>query len=169
MQGKGSVSAIQKPKVVCFQETKMEKISAGIVWDLWGGSFTKWTVRPASGASGGILLMWDKCVVECIEEVMDTFSICCKFKSIMDRFVWAFSGVYGPNVDSKRHSSVGGVGQGFQLEAPCYIGGDFSVTPFLNERVRAAWFISAMWEFSNFILEQGMMDIPLPGGSSHLV
>lgn len=82
----------------------MEKISAGIVWDLWGGSFMKWTVRPASGASGGILLMWDKCVVECIEEVMDTFSICCKFKSIMDRFVWAFSGVYGPNVDSKRHS-----------------------------------------------------------------
>jgi exonuclease III len=53
-----------KHEVVCLQETKMEKISAGIVRDLWGGSFMKWTVRPASGASGGILLMWDKCVVE---------------------------------------------------------------------------------------------------------
>jgi hypothetical protein len=43
-----------------------------------------WTVLPASGTSGGILLMWDKRAVECIEEVVGTFSISYKFKSVMD-------------------------------------------------------------------------------------
>jgi hypothetical protein len=42
----------------------------------------------------GILLMWDKCVVECIEEV-GTFSISCKFKSYWTSLFgifWEFSG-----------------------------------------------------------------------------
>jgi hypothetical protein len=45
--------------------------------------------------------MWDKCVVECLEEAVGTFSLFCKFNSVLDQFVWAFSGVYGPNSDSK--------------------------------------------------------------------
>jgi hypothetical protein len=47
--------------------------------------------------------MWDKRAVECIKVVVGTFSISCKFKYVMDQFDWSFSGVYGPNVDSKRH------------------------------------------------------------------
>jgi hypothetical protein len=62
----------------------MEQITASIVRGLWGGSFMGWTVLPASGTSGGILLMWDKRAVECIEEVVGTFSISYKFKSVMD-------------------------------------------------------------------------------------
>jgi hypothetical protein len=58
---------------------------------------------PASGVSSGILLMWDKLDVECIEEEVGTFSLSCKFKSVLDQFVWALSGVYGPNADSHRH------------------------------------------------------------------
>jgi hypothetical protein len=43
----------------------------------------------------GILLMWDKCVVECIEAVVGTFSISCKFKSYWTSLFgifWEFSG-----------------------------------------------------------------------------
>lgn len=85
---------------MCFQETKMERINVGIVQSLWGGSFTGWAVVPASS---GILLMWDKCVMECIEVIVGTFSIFCKFKSVFNQFVLAFSGIYGPNADSDRH------------------------------------------------------------------
>ena len=69
---------------MCFQETKMEWISVGIVQDLWGESFMWWTTLPASGASCCIILMWDKRVVECIEEAVSTFSISCKLKYVLD-------------------------------------------------------------------------------------
>jgi hypothetical protein len=47
--------------------------------------------------------MWDRRAIECIEEVVDTFSISCKFKSVLDQFVWLFAGVYSPNADSEVH------------------------------------------------------------------
>lgn len=72
---------------MCFQETK---ISAGIVRGMWGGSLMGWTIMPTSGALTGILLMRDKRAVECIKEAVGTFCIFCKFKSIMDQFIWAF-------------------------------------------------------------------------------
>jgi hypothetical protein len=63
---------------------------------MWGGPFAGQVVLPAFGTSGGILLMWDKRVVECLEEAVGSISISCKFKSILEQFVWAFSGIYGP-------------------------------------------------------------------------
>jgi hypothetical protein len=38
------------------------------------------------GASGGILLMWDRRVVEKIDEVVGDFSISCRFRSVIDQF-----------------------------------------------------------------------------------
>ena len=41
-------------------------------------------------------------MVEKVEEVVGFFSVSCKFKNVGDHFVWAFSGVYGPNSNRKR-------------------------------------------------------------------
>ena len=54
------------------------------------------------GASGGIFLMWDRRVVEKIEEHVGKFYVACSFKKIKDGFSWAFTGVYGPNLDGDR-------------------------------------------------------------------
>ena len=43
--------------------------------------------------------MWDRRMVEKIDEVVGRFSVSCKFKNVVDQFVWAFTGVYGPNYD----------------------------------------------------------------------
>lgn len=51
-------------------------------------------------ALGGIFLIWDKHAVKCIEKAVGTFSVFCKFKSILDQYVWAF---FVPNADSERH------------------------------------------------------------------
>ena len=42
--------------------------------------------------------------------------------------------------------------------------GDFNVVRFPSERLGSNSFIVAMQEFSNFILEQGVIDLPLQGG-----
>jgi hypothetical protein len=45
------------------------------------------------------------------------------------------------------------------------IGRDFNLTRFPSERLGTANLDSAMMEFSKFILKQGLMDLPLAGGS----
>ena len=43
--------------------------------------------------------MWDNRVTEVQDCVKGHFSISCRFKNVQDQFEWAFSGVYGPNLD----------------------------------------------------------------------
>jgi len=123
-------------------------------------------VLPAFGTSGGILLMWDKRVVECLEEAIGLFFISCKLKSVMDQFVWAFSGVYGPIDNSERPllwEELSGVLHWWDI-LWCF-GGDFNVTRFSNERAGAHRSTSAMGDFSDFISALGLLDLLLTGGS----
>jgi hypothetical protein len=69
--------------------------------------------------------------------------VACSFRNVEDDFTWAFVGVYSPN-----------------------IGSDFNVTRFPSERSSEARFSPLMTEFSDFISEQGFMDLPLVGESS---
>ena len=46
--------------------------------------------------------MWDSQVVEKVEEAVGHFSVSCKFKNVGDQFEWAFTGVYGPNLNNRR-------------------------------------------------------------------
>lgn len=45
--------------------------------------------------------MWNRRVVENIAKCVWDFTIC-SFRNVVDNFVWAFAGVYGPNVDLDR-------------------------------------------------------------------
>ena len=45
------------------------------------------------------------------------------------------------------------------------MGGDFNVVRFPSERFGSNSFTAAMREFSNFISEQGLIDLPLQGGT----
>lgn len=51
------------------------------------------------GALGCILVSLDRRVVERIEECVGNYTVECKFRSVSDKFEWAFSSVYGPNSD----------------------------------------------------------------------
>ena len=46
-----------------------------------------------------MLLMWERRVVEILEEAVGCFSVSCMFKNVVDQFEWEFTGVYGPNSD----------------------------------------------------------------------
>jgi hypothetical protein len=61
-----------------------------------------WIYKAAVGASGGMLLMWDRRVVEKREECMGGYTLACSFKNVEDQFEWVFGGVYGPNGDVER-------------------------------------------------------------------
>ena len=37
-----------------------------------------------------------------VDEIVGRFLVSCKFTSVSDQFVWAFTGVYGPNLQRVR-------------------------------------------------------------------
>jgi exonuclease III len=57
-----------KADFVPLLETKMEVITGAVVRRLWGCQHVDWCYMGASGASGGILIMWDRPVIEKIDE-----------------------------------------------------------------------------------------------------
>ncbi|XP_030941311.1 uncharacterized protein LOC115966107 [Quercus lobata] len=109
--------------------------------------------------------MWDRRVVEKIKEVVGHFSISCRFKNVNDHFEWAFTGIYGPNLNRKRQfmwEELVGLNNWWNL--PWCFGGDFNVIRFGSERLGAGRFTCCMNDFSDFISLHGLMDNPLEGG-----
>lgn len=72
--------------VICLQETKLDLITRGIVRSLWGIHHVDWVYLGSNGASGGILLMQDRRVVEKIDEAVGLYSVSCKFRCILDQY-----------------------------------------------------------------------------------
>jgi hypothetical protein len=56
-----------------------------------------WCCLDSCGASGGILIMWDKRVVEKVDVCVGVFTLAVSFRNVADHFEWGFAGVYGPN------------------------------------------------------------------------
>jgi hypothetical protein len=155
-----------RPDIICLQETKLELISNAIVRSLWRCHHVDWMFLGSNGASGGILLMWDKRLVEKIEDAVGIYSVSCKFRNVADQKVWMYSGVYGPNADRERSimwDELAGIRSWWGV--PWCVGGDFNVVRFPSERMGAVGFSPAMYDFSDFISDLGLIDIPLSGGN----
>jgi exonuclease III len=68
-----------KADIVCLQETKLQHVTREIARSLWGCAHMDWCYLGSQGASGGILLMWDRRVVEKMEVCVGCFIIACFF------------------------------------------------------------------------------------------
>ena len=77
-----------KADATCLQETKMAEINHRVIQTLWGSQHVDWTSLGLNGAAGGILLMWDKRVVEKVEEAAGYYSMSCKFRNVINQFDW---------------------------------------------------------------------------------
>ena len=156
-----------KVNIVCLQETKLEMITPGLVHSLWSCPYVEWSYVASIGASGGILLMWDRRVVSKVENCQGNFVAACCFRNVDDGMEWAFAGVYGPNRDALRRQLWEElVGLMCLWEMPWCIGGDFNVTLFQNERSGGVQRRRAVAAFADFTAEMGLMDLPLARGVS---
>jgi exonuclease III len=123
-----------KADIVCLVETKMAIISREVVRSLWGCHYVDSCYMGACGASGWILLMWDRRVVEKVE-CMEKYTVACSLCNTGGKVVWTFGGVYGPNDDRDRRElwdELAGLMSWWEI--PWLIGGDFNVVRFPSER-----------------------------------
>jgi hypothetical protein len=154
-----------KVDVVCLQETKLDKVDERVIHSIWGNRFTGWEVLNADNTAGGVLLLWDKRVVDRVNSIVGRFSVSCHWKSLVDGFEWVGTGVYGPNRDDSRSELWAELSEiRHQWSQPWCIFGDFNVVRFPSERRGCVRVTPAMVEFSDFIEGSNLIDLPLNGG-----
>jgi hypothetical protein len=155
-----------KADVVCLQETKLTAVTHSLVCSLWRCRYVDWIGLDVVGASGGIILMWDKRVVERIDEAVGRFSISVRFREIASGFEWAYSGVYGPIRAGERSlmwEELAGIASWWAV--PWCVGGDFNILRYPSERVGPTTISHSMRDFSDFIFSMGLLDLPMEGGN----
>ena len=155
-----------KCDIVCFQETKLSSLNSFVVRSLWGSPFLDWVVLDAINTVGGVLLVWDKRVFEKVNCTVGRFSVNVLFKGVVDDFVWACLGVYGPNEDSQRGALWEELSRMHSRWNTAWcVFEDFNIIRYLSERLGCEAFSPAMFAFSDFIEANYLMDLPLEGAS----
>ncbi|KAL4601768.1 hypothetical protein ACB092_10G005900 [Castanea dentata] len=91
-----------KCDAICLLETKLGVMSRSLVGSLWNFPYLDWVALDADYTSGGILVMWDRRVLEKVEDMMWLYSVSIRWWRVVEGFEWACSRVYGPNEDSLR-------------------------------------------------------------------
>lgn len=56
-----------KADIICLQETKMKFVNQAIIQSLWNCCSVGWVELVSNGASGGILILWNRRVVELLD------------------------------------------------------------------------------------------------------
>ena len=123
-----------KADVVCLQETKLMAVTQGLIRSLWRCRYVDWLSLDSVRAFGGIILMWDKRVVDRVDVAIGNFSVSCRFREVATGFEWAFSGVYGPNRAADRSlmwEELAGIASWW--EVPWCVGGDFNIVRYPSE------------------------------------
>ena len=86
-------------------------------------------------------MRWDRRVVEKVEEVVGHFTVSCKFKNVGDQFKWAFTSVYGPNLNKRRRLMWEELTRLISWwDLPWCLRGDFNIIRFPSKRLGAASF-----------------------------
>ena len=154
-----------KVDVVCLQETKLDKVDWRIIQSIWGNRFADWVSLDAVNTAGGVLLLWDKRVLELADSIVGKFSVSCLWKGLLDGFDWVGSGLYGPTRDEIRPefwNEMKGIRQ--RWAQPWCVFGDFNVVRYPNERLGCSRLTANMIDFSDCIEDMNLVDLPLHGG-----
>lgn len=127
------VSLVRKWKadILCLQETKMEVIPKSLLHQIWGSRWVDWVELKTCGTSGGIIIIWDKRMWNCIDSHQGNYTITCMLESLQEDFRWCFTGLYGPHTNSEGEElwqELGAI-RGIWSEQ-WVIGGDFNVCRF---------------------------------------
>ena len=125
----------QRVDLICIQETKIRAMSDSIARSIGSGRFLDWKAVNAEGASGGILICWDRRSLDILDWEEGQFTLSCRFRNVENGAIWMFTGVYGLFSKVERDALWDELGAIRGLwEDPWCIRGDFNITLFPRER-----------------------------------
>ena len=112
------------------------------------------------------MLIWDKRVFEKLDVIVGQFSVSVLLRGVVDDFVWACIGVYGPNDDGQWATLWEELSQ-VRARWPmawCLVG-DFNIIRYPCERLGCELFSPTMFAFLDNIESNSLVDLPLEGAS----
>ncbi|KAK1262730.1 hypothetical protein QJS04_geneDACA000980 [Acorus gramineus] len=154
--------ATHKIQICCIQETKMELVDRPTITELGAGLLDGWSFKGARGAAGGILICWNSSLWRAVEQSVGNFSLSILMEDLQSGGRWCCSSIYGPNEDAEREilwhelSTIRA-----RWSAPVAFMGDFNVIRRMEERNRTGYASPAMNTFSDWIEEEGLIDLPI--------
>ncbi|KAK1309278.1 hypothetical protein QJS10_CPA09g00767 [Acorus calamus] len=140
----------------------MEVVDRRIVQELGAGLLDEWAFKEARGAAGGILFCWNSSYWRVVDRSVGRHSLSILLEDKQTGTKWGCSGVYGPHEDAERAtlweelSSIRA-----QWGVPVTFMGDFNVLRRAEERNRGGEVSPAMVQFSDWIEEEGLIDLPI--------
>ncbi|KAK1288350.1 hypothetical protein QJS10_CPB19g00426 [Acorus calamus] len=154
--------AANRVQVCCIQETKMEVVNRQIIRELGNGMLDEWVVKEARGAAGGILICWNSLHWKEVDRVVGCFSLSVLLEDKVSGGRWCCSSVYGPHEDGERAAMWEDLSTvRAQWNVPVAFVGDFNVTRSAAERNRDGLVTPGMSAFSDWIEEEGLIDLTI--------
>ncbi|GKU97686.1 hypothetical protein SLEP1_g10796 [Rubroshorea leprosula] len=147
------------------EESKLEVCDERVLKAIWGGDNFKWVAKPTQGRSGGIICIWCLGMFEVNKELLGS-SFCGVFGFWgKEKIPCYFINVYAPCDNQGKHVLRREL---IDLMTTCgegnwCIAGDFNAVRSRDEKKGRCFDEGAMREFSNFICEAGLEDMPLIG------
>lgn len=155
---------LEKPDIVCFQETKLRVMDDIIMKETCGRRLDRRAVLDAQGTRGGILIGWRDRRYQLLSQSYSEFCLTVQLRDkVLDQKI-QFTGVYGPTSPALRP-------QFFQqlddlkptTDMPWIVCGDFNVTLYQEERNSKTSDWRWPLQFAKMITDLGLHDMKLQG------
>nr|XP_025628468.1 uncharacterized protein LOC112721637 [Arachis hypogaea] len=143
-------------------ETKKEIITKYDVVRIWGSNRACWESVSSSGASGGLLLIWDEMIFKLSNCYKGDRWLCIEGMVVKENFHCAVCLVYGPHVRAEKNSMweelsyIAGL-----CQVPFCFLGDFNEILHVEERKGATSLSASAKDFKSWINDMELVDLPL--------
>ncbi|GKV50980.1 hypothetical protein SLEP1_g57658 [Rubroshorea leprosula] len=152
----------EKPDFLFLQETKLEKVDEGICKQLWNSDEVDWVAKGSSGASGGLLCMWDRRQFVKREDFSSDGFVGLAGEWGANKRQYLLINVYGPNDRQKKASLWEELRKMVTEKEGCWlIAGDFNAVRGLEERRGRSGESPDMKDFDEFIVTTDLVDVKL--------
>ncbi|XP_026377762.1 uncharacterized protein LOC113272071 [Papaver somniferum] len=150
--------------MVILQETKFLVINSTMSRTPWNRAGVELAYQPSIGASGGLCIMWRGEEFELLDRHDGVYSLAFLFKLRRTGQIWYSVGVYAPNNRKDIRILWRELGDIVGLwDFPGCIRGDFNTILFTEEKNRDCTINRGMSNFTKFIMDWNLIDLPLCG------
>ncbi|GAU29337.1 hypothetical protein TSUD_227080 [Trifolium subterraneum] len=155
--------------ILCIQESKMEVVDDSLILSLWGPGEVNFSFVPSVGASGGIITLWNPCVVNVWSSIRVENCLIINGNYIQSQTNFFLANIYASCDEQRRvclWNALKMMVQRHHLIAWCVVG-DFNAIRNAEERcslVRTPSYSSVdCSSFNLFIDGSNLIDLPLFG------
>ncbi|GMI90851.1 hypothetical protein HRI_002754400 [Hibiscus trionum] len=160
------ISAVKScnPKVLFLQETKVPCLKPVVVKRLKKAGFSDVVISPSSGASGGLVVLWEGNWLKVTKTIINPRWVCLIGQIENSNDMCCFMNLYAPNDLGSRRFFFEEISDVVSsLNMPVIMGGDFNCVRNEKERIGMEPNNTSMNTFAEFIQRNNLVDLPLVG------